>query len=425
MRTRLARLRRVTPRAAVLIATAVLASGLVAVARTTPQGAVTLAVELPDNPTVGARLFAEKQCVRCHALGGGESRVGPDLGRIHFSGTVLDLAGAFWNHATVMREKMRELKIPPPTLSSREMADLVAFLTAYRYYLTQVGAPASPTRGRDIFEMKRCAGCHGAPDDWQKRGPSLVPYRNRMSAISLAQAMWNHGAEMAEEMRRADVPWPQFKEREMADLLAYLETGNASDAKRVYFEPGSPRRGGELFHSKRCVACHSIAGTGGRGGPDLGALGREMIGSLPAVAGLMWNHSHGMTREFRRRGLPRVTFSGQEMADVIAYLYFVNYARVSGVPSRGEALFSAKCARCHAMGSERIGPDLSTVAGLDEPIALMAAMWNHSSRVEQDLRQRGLPWPRLAPGEAADLAAFVLTARGRAGAVRGDVKPRR
>jgi hypothetical protein len=45
--------------------------------------------------------------------------------------------------------------------------------------------------------------------------------------------------------------------------------------------------------------------------------------------------------------------------------------------------------------------------------------------VEQDLRQRGLPWPRLAPGEAADLAAFVLTARGRAGVNRGDVKPRR
>ena len=45
--------------------------------------------------------------------------VGPDLGRIHFRGTVMDLAGAFWNHAPVMREKMRDLKIQPPQLNSR------------------------------------------------------------------------------------------------------------------------------------------------------------------------------------------------------------------------------------------------------------------------------------------------------------------
>jgi len=32
--------------------------------------AIPLSVELPDNPTVGARLFVSKQCVRCHALGG-------------------------------------------------------------------------------------------------------------------------------------------------------------------------------------------------------------------------------------------------------------------------------------------------------------------------------------------------------------------
>ena len=43
---------------------------------------VRLPIELPDNPAAGARLFAEEHCVRCHALGTGESKVGPDLGRI-------------------------------------------------------------------------------------------------------------------------------------------------------------------------------------------------------------------------------------------------------------------------------------------------------------------------------------------------------
>ena len=93
-------------------------------------GSVALTVALPDEPTAGARLFVQKGCVRCHALGGDEVGMGPDLGRIHFPGTALDLAGSFWNHAPVMAEKMRESKIQQPTLDSREMADQMIRLDA-------------------------------------------------------------------------------------------------------------------------------------------------------------------------------------------------------------------------------------------------------------------------------------------------------
>ncbi|HWP99266.1 MAG TPA: cytochrome c [Vicinamibacterales bacterium] len=376
---------------------------------------VRLDVELPADPTAGARLFAEKRCVRCHALGAGESRVGPDLGRIHLPGTVLDLAGAFWNHAAVMREKMRELKIPAPVLDSREMADLVAFLTAYRYYLAEIGEPGNPTRGREVFRAKGCGRCHGRPGDWGKPAPSLERYRGRFSAISMAASMWNHGVEMAALMRRTGVRWPRFEGREMGDLLAFLQAGTGGrGADRVYFEPGSPRRGRELFATKRCIDCHAIGGAGGRGGPDLGARGREMLGPVASIAGLMWNHSHRMSEAFRRRGIPRIVFSGQEMADVIAYLYFVNYAVVYGAPARGARLFADKCSTCHTIGGgRRVGPDLGTAPGLDEPIAIIATMWNHAPQMEEQLRRRGLVWPRFGPGEAADLAAFLLVSRGR------------
>lgn len=374
---------------------------------------VPLAIALPDNPTAGARLFVQKGCVRCHALGHDEARLGPDLGRIHLPGTALDLAGAFWNHAPVMREKMRDLKIQPPEFDSHEMADLLAFLTAYRYYLAEVGEPGDPAAGRAVFREKGCAGCHGEPGAWDKPGPSLERYRGHVSAIILAQAMWNHGREMASAMRSQGVPWPRFAGREMGDLLAYLQSGNGgARAERVYFEPGSPRRGREIFTSKGCIACHAVAGAGGRGGPDLGLRGRELIGSVATIAGLMWNHSQGMIAEFRRRGLPPVTFSGQEMADVIAYLYFVNYATVRGSRARGAQLFREKCGPCHsAGGGRRVGPDLADVPRLDEPIAIFAAMWNHAPRMEQELRSRGLVWPRLMPGEAADLTAFLVARR--------------
>jgi len=397
----------------ILSALAIVALGG-AVATAQPASAprdVVLSIELPDNPTAGARLFVDKGCVRCHALADDEARVGPDLGRIHFRGTIMDLAGAFWNHSPVMREKMADLKIQPPRLTSHEMSDLVAFLTAYRYYLTEVGQPGIPAAGKAVFTAKGCARCHAA-GAWDKPGPDLTRYRGRFSAIFVAQAMWNHGGEMATVMRGQGVPWPKFAGREMGDLLAYLQSGNEGTTdERVYFEPGSPRRGREVFASKKCVGCHAIAGVGGHGGPDLGR-GREFVGSISSIAGLMWNHSQRMSEEFARRGVARITFSGQEMADVLAYLYFVNYATVRGTPERGGLLFVKKCSSCHSIGGgARVGPDLAMAPDLDEPIAIMAAMWDHAPTMDREMRTRGLPWPRLEIGDAADLTAFLLTRR--------------
>jgi cytochrome c2 len=397
-------------RALLLGSAALLGLGAVSAAE---APSVRLSVELPDNPTAGARLFVQKACVRCHSLGGEEARVGPDLGRIHLTGTVLDIAGAFWNHSPVMREKMQDLKIPAPTMTSREMADLVAFLTAYRYYLTEVGEPASPAAGHAVFVSKGCVRCHGGGDSWDKPGPSLDRYRGRYSPIFLAQAMWNHGPEMAKLMQGRSIPWPRFAGREMGDLLGYLQAGNAgSRSEPVYFEPGNPRRGRDLFAAKRCDACHSVGGIGGRGGPDLGTRRRELIGSVSAIAGVMWNHGKGMVAEFARRGISHTKFSGEEMADIIAYLYFVNYADVRGTPARGARLFDERCSMCHTVsGGRRVGPDLAGVPQLDDPIAIIAAMWNHAPRMEEESRKLGVLWPRFRPGDTADLAAFLIEKR--------------
>src|SRR4029077_1275406 len=265
-------------RAALALAAAVALVGALAAAA---DNTVPLSIELPDNPTAGARVFVEKNCVRCHGLGAGEGRIGPDLGRIHFPGTVLDLAGVFWNHAPVMHEKMQDLKIVTPHLDPREMADLVAFLTAYRYYLTEVGQSVSPAAGRAVFDAKGCPQCHATSGatTFDKPGPRLDRYKGQYSAILLAQVMWNHSPEMASVMRGRGVPFPRLTGKEMGDLLAYLQAGNVSGSReRVYFEPGSPRRGRDVFAAKRCVGCHSIAGVGGKGGPDLGTRQRDLGG---------------------------------------------------------------------------------------------------------------------------------------------------
>lgn len=373
------------------------------------SASMSLSVELPNGPSAGARLFSQKGCARCHPMGGSGSQVGPDLGGMVLLGNALELTGAFWNHAPVMGAKMVELGIRRPTMTAAEMADLVAYLTAFRYYDTQLRAPGNPAHGRDVFVGKGCAGCHEGPNSWSTPGPNLQKYRGRYAPIFLAQAMWNHSTRMSAEMQARGLAWPTLTGPEMADLTAYLQVGaTAGAAEPVFFEPGSPRRGQTLFAQKQCSACHTIAGEGGRGGPELGTRGRELARSVPDIAAMMWNHRQQMHVEFARRGIPFVSFAGQEMADVVAYLYFVNYAHVSGIPDRGRRVFDQNCSTCHVMGRKSIGPDLTTVPGLDKPIGIIAAMWNHATGMEAQVRARGLTWPRMEPGDTANLAAFLI-----------------
>jgi cytochrome c2 len=377
---------------------------------------MTLTVELPDPPSVGATLFQEKSCARCHSIAGeGKGGIGPDLGRIVFFGDVLDLGGSFWNHAPVMRQKMAALKIAAPTLTADQAANLVAYLTAFRYYDTQVREAGNPALGSMVFVKKGCAACHQPGPERKAEGPDLKKYRGRYAPIVFTQALWNHSPAMTKAMRDKGVPQPVFTGREMTDLAAYLQVGLAAGAPDpVVFEPGSPKRGRDLFVSKGCATCHAIAGQGGSGGPDLGTRGRAMARSVPEIASLMWNHSQQMTTEFARRDIARPIFSGQEMADVIAYLYFVNYANVRGTPFRGGQIFSAKCASCHTLGKSAIGPDLLAAQGLDQPIGIIASMWNHAAAMESQASRRGRTLPRLERGETADLAAYLISRRAEA-----------
>jgi mono/diheme cytochrome c family protein len=89
----------------------------------------------------------------------------------------------------------------------------------------------------------------------------------------------------------------------------------------------------------------------------------------------------------------------------------VNYANVRGTPFRGGQIFSAKCASCHTLGKSATGPDLLAAKGLDQPIDIIASMWNHAAAMESQAIRRGRTWPRLERGETADLTAFLIGRR--------------
>jgi hypothetical protein len=51
--------------------------------------------------------------------------------------------------------------------------------------------------------------------------------------------------------------------------------------------------------------------------------------------------------------------------------------------------------------------DLSKSKAATDPIALAAAMWNHSPEMHQMMAERAVAWPKFDAGDMGDLAAYL------------------
>ena len=83
------------------------------------------------NAARGERVWTSKGCTMCHSFGGAGGTDAPALD--YMSGdlsiqSIAGMSGTIWNHLPGMLPRFREEKIPFPTISSDEMADLVAYL---------------------------------------------------------------------------------------------------------------------------------------------------------------------------------------------------------------------------------------------------------------------------------------------------------
>lgn len=381
---------------------AALASVVVLVAASPPrQGPV-----LPDNPLQGRLLFESRGCVLCHGITGEETGIGPDLGGGVFEGSFLDLGAALWNHVPGMSVSLEDADLPWPALTEREAAELTAFL----YFLDYLGDPGDPVRGSEIFRSKDCDQCHGVGR--AGTGPDLGSLDRFASPLFIAQAIWNHGPAMFETMHAFDMEPPTFGEGDLADLSAYIRQqarGGAQEA--VLLAPGNPNRGRELFESRSCAICHGKqADGGGGGGPDLTSAALHK--PAESIAGTMWNHASEMHEMMQARGLGWPRFTTPEVADLIAFLYFLPFADPAGDATRGETVFvSHSCADCHAApeSAPHAGPDLAESAASESPAAFVAAMWSHAPLMKEAILGEGKPWPELTGGDLRDLLAYLGT----------------
>jgi cytochrome c551/c552 len=265
-------------------------------------------------------------------------------------------------------------------------------------------AQGNPFRGRETFEKKGCVRCHSVWGQGGTLGPDISAAVAARTWDELVGDFWNHTPQVIDELGRRGYGWPTLDAQEMDDTLGYFYYLKVFDA------PGDPARGAAAFRQLECGACHSLGGGGGTTGGPLDHLGQYTSPTVLATA--MWNAGPRMQQEQLRRNGVILRFAGREMADLQAYIRSAGRRREREValqalpsPERGAVVYRSKqCGVCH----DRPGtgaPDISRAALSRTVAETTGLLWNHSYAMSAMMSARGVPFPRFAGGELADLIA--------------------
>ena len=368
------------------------------------------AQELRGDPTRGRQIFVERECSQCHSIWGNGGTLGPDFATVGAGRSLLQLAGMFWNHTPRMIETVRRRGVQWPIFTEGELADIISYI----YYVKLFDESGDAGLGERWFRDKRCVECHSVGDAGGDIGPALDEFAAYIAPIVLAADMWNHGVDMRLEQAARGITTPSFTGRELADIQAYIRRQSTLRHRDlVMLEPPDPNRGEDLFRTKQCVECHGRNGAGTDHGPDIQtATGRL---SVSEIAGELWNHSSVMADSMQIREIAYPRFEAGEMADVIAFLYYLRFYEEDGDLQEGELVFTRKgCANCHASaGRAAIGPDLSGSAAVRTPLGLATAMWNHAPAMYDRIQREQVDWPRFEAEEMRDLSIYLKSVASR------------
>ncbi len=174
--------------------------------------------------------------------------------------------------------------------------------------------------------------------------------------------------------------------------------------------PEDPTKGGQLLVSKGCTKCHALKGEGGKIGPDLGKI--DLGDTQLNLAAKFWNHAPSMITKMESAGMIKPTLTGQEFAEISAYLYFLRFFDEPGNPVKGRSVYTEKgCFLCHpSSGKGSAGaPGLDRFPKNVSPAFLSQAIWNHCLDMMVRMVEIGIKWPRFWEKEMMDLLEYIKT----------------
>jgi cytochrome c2 len=262
----------------------------------------------PGNAVRGRETYARLQCASCHSLGTHKASIGRPLDRFGRYASSTALAQAMWNAGPRMQQLQVQTGTPIPQFSGKDMADIQALIRADgRRPGRDVGLQPlpNPSRGAVVYRSKGCGACHDGP---ARIAPDLAQATLSKTASEITGLLWNHSYAMGARMSARGVPFPQFSNTEMADLIAHLYflgyTGKTGDSKT----------GESVFRKRGCVGCHKDGG----GAPNLAAVATRT--DRAGLASAMWNHAPQMHRTMAERATFWPKFEPGEMRNLAAYL---------------------------------------------------------------------------------------------------------
>jgi cytochrome c553 len=131
--------------------------------------------------------------------------------------------------------------------------------------------------------------------------------------------------------------------------------------------------------------------------------------SISEICGILWNHSFAMQARMAAGGVEFPRLEENELADLLAYIYFLHFSRDQGDAARGEKVFNGKgCTNCHGSGtSKKQGPDLAASKQDYDMLRLATSMWNHAPIMYQNMESEVMKWIKLDLDDMQDLAKFL------------------
>jgi mono/diheme cytochrome c family protein len=182
--------------------------------------------------------------LRSYGGQGGEDAPPLDSMRGHMSAReIADMSGQIWDHLPAMLPHFREEKIPMPTFTQGEMADLIAFLhsgkgakaatpsahpgMAGMSGMSGMSGHMGTARGKAVFLSAGCGACHTLSAAGTKAtvGPNLdTTLKNKSSAFA-RESIVHPNASIAAGYQRGVMPTTyrsQLTMRQIADLVVFL-----------------------------------------------------------------------------------------------------------------------------------------------------------------------------------------------------------
>ena len=210
----------------------------------------------------GQRIFSDQSCIQCHSINGqgGKDRARSRQAhrpRLHARPLLVSI---MWNHAPTMWAAMEARGIGRPALDEQAAADLFAYFYSARFF-DKLGDAG---RGKQAFATNHCASCHGITDSKAGAPKPVAQWQSLGSPIDLAEAMWNHAANMRQEFAKQRIRWPDLTSRDLSDILVYVRNLRETQHVAARLETTGPKAVKRCSNPKAAPAATSVNWSCGR-----------------------------------------------------------------------------------------------------------------------------------------------------------------